>query len=257
MGSALAVPVPHPASWQFLGFDSSSGLDLRRDAEYDSDALVLSYEANQAGYAYLPSPVQVLRDVAGLCVPLSFASRFSFKISAGSSGGWAAGFTFLLVGGNVVDKSYVRSNDGADLGLDFNLDPLFTPGVLAVEFDTFQDASVKDKEAGHVGINLRFKGFSEASIATRGLGMPLNDSKVKTAWVEYNSPSLTLAVYLSYGTTKPASPILQYKVDTCQLLRTLCHGCWELTSAYVGFSALTAEKFQTVEVLNWDFSTYL
>lgn len=251
------VPVPFPASFKFPSFGSSSGLDLRSAPLYDGNSLVLTYDSNQLGYAYLPNPVQILRDNNNLCLPLSFKSRFTFLIQNGNADGFASGFTFFLLGGNIVDRSSIQTSDPSDLGLYYTSNTETIPGILAVEFDTFKDSVVKDKEAGHVGINVQFGGVSAVSVATKALGFPLFDLKVKTVWVQYWASNKTLGVYLSYGSTQPSSPILQYKVDMCQLLRSFCAGCWELNSVYVGFSAVTSTIFETVTIKSWQFDTYL
>jgi hypothetical protein len=254
----FAAPSPFPSTFQFLSFDENSGLELRRDAVYDSDAIVLTYDNNQLGYAYLPSPVQLLQDnTSGLCAPLSFLSRFSFVISDKGPTGWGSGFTFHLLGASVVDKQDISSGSGADMGLSYGWDTPYTPGILAVEFDTYQDASVNDIVAGHLGINLGYGGFSAISVATKPFGILLNDTKVKSALVQYSSASLTLSVFLAYNRSKPAKPFLQYKVDLCEQLRNFCNGCWELNSAYIGFSAQTTDNYETVQILDWDFSTSL
>lgn len=209
------------------------------------------------GYAYLPNPVQILQDVNNLCVPLSFKSQFTFLIENGSSDGFASGFSFFLLGENIVDESDITTNDPSDLGYYYGYAVEKTPGVLAVEFDTYKESVVKDIEDGHIGIDVQFGGVSAASVATKSLGLPLSDLKVKTAWIMYWASNKTLGVYLSYGSTRSSSPILQYRVDLCQLMRTFCNGCWELYSSYVGFSVVTSRIFQTITIIDWQFDTYV
>ena len=117
---------------------------------------------------------------------------------------------------------------------------------LSVEFDVRKDAW--DPDGNHIGLNF---GGSVVSVATASLNFSLLGPALTYVWITYEPGNKVLRVYASkQSSPQPATPVLQYFVSLCVLLRDQPLSS-DSTDYFVGF---TAEGSMQPAVSNWCFS---
>ena len=117
---------------------------------------------------------------------------------------------------------------------------------LSVEFDVWKDTW--DPDGNHIGLNI---GGSVLSVATAGLNFSLLGPAPTYVWITYEPEDKVLRVYASkQSSPQPATPVLQYFVSLCVLLRDQPLS-YDSTAYFVGF---TGEGRMQPAVSNWCFS---
>jgi hypothetical protein len=241
----------------FPSFNSSSPFLLLGSAQYVNNYIKLSFKENQAGYAFISTPIQLLKDFNSSCQVAHFNVTFSFFIRQGSSP-FSSGITFQILASNSPIGRFNDFNSyGASLGMG-TVGGMYVPGMLAVEFDTYKDDYFGDIDNNHVGIDLSFSPRSvlSVSLSAKSPKINLTDSKQKYAWVDYDGFTNVLYVYVSSSNVKPASAVLSYSGNLCQILRPdNCVHCRTITSAYFGFTGTTSSYYQSNDILQFKINT--
>ncbi|CAI5475871.1 unnamed protein product, partial [Closterium sp. Yama58-4] len=200
-----------------------------------SDAALL------AGGALNPSAI-VLTDrasSAGSCAPLEFSASFAFAVASAKNGVAKAGqgLTFFVT----ADAAWEAGDDSGFLGWGGTGDvPSF-----AVEFDTFKDQW--DKATPHIGFNLN---ASVRSVSVSKAAIPsLKDAKIKYVWIDYNSTTKQLSVFLNTAKSRPAKNTFVTSFDPCALFPGPPNDPTGSTALYMGFSASTGAKYYSAHTL--------
>ena len=184
------------------------------------------------GLALLTSPITLFND--STCQTATFNTSFSLYIenSTASTGG----MTFAILQSSSGPTSYTSG------GLGYS-----NSGVgLSVEFDVRKDAW--DPDGNHIGLNF---GGSVVSVATARLNFSLLGPAPTFVWITYEPGNKVLKVYASkQSSPQPATPVLQYFVSLCVLLRDQPLGS-NSTAYFVGF---TAEGPMQPAIKDWCFS---
>lgn len=119
---------------------------------------------------------------------------------------------------------------------------------IGIEFDSFPNAN--DISNSHIGINLngqltsdKNKPGYEDNVADLGANY-FNEDGPFHVWIDYESNSQLLSVYISKTTTRPASPTLTKTIDLSQY-------CGD--EYYVGFTAATGSCYEAHKIGKWYF----
>ncbi len=171
-----------------------------------------------------------------------FSTTFKFRITNpccdaddfGSVG--ADGFTFTLQS-NAAGSSALGI-DGGGTGLGYNG---ITPSV-AVEFDTWHSGSVGDPDSNHLGLDLN---GSVVSAQTQSVAPDFDNGQLWTAWIDYDGT--TLEVRVSPNGVRPAAPTMARAINIPGILGG--------NTAFSGFTAATGVVYETIEIVNWTYST--
>ncbi|GJP56574.1 hypothetical protein CLOM_g15630 [Closterium sp. NIES-68] len=244
-------PVPLSSRVQFPNFQSTDLLHLFGSASsYHRKAVRLTSAEHSAGALILRTPV-VLLDRPGnsanssACRALAWSSVFSFRVS-----GPADGFAMVL-------WQRLRNLGSADGYLGYGGGVRYRRSrALAIEFDTYHNVwdpkpsfSASGADGGsrggmvssHVGINFR---NSVKSLAAQMLVAPLNDTKIRRAWVIYDGRDL--AVYVGRGRTRPRRAVMRGRMNLCAVLKK--------PGFFVGFTASSAASPAVHDILSWTFA---
>ncbi|MQL92911.1 hypothetical protein Taro_025529 [Colocasia esculenta] len=166
----------------------------------------------------------------------SFSTYFSFSLSKGKGNGLA----FLAAPSNVRPELL----DGHLFGV--------TPGVFAVEFDTFMDSEHNDPNGNHVGVDLG----TPMSILTGNvsrLKLDLNSGEKLQAWIDYDGYSKFLEVRLSKAEyARPSEPAISYPIDLSGLIWKNAMSVGIVSSS--GNSTHAGDSTQTCTLYAWSFS---
>lgn len=216
---------PVTFSQNFADFAGASGLTVNGNAALAGNVLrVAANVGNQAGSAFLPSPVTIGPDT-------SLSSRFVFRVHGSADG--ADGLTFMIQGVGV------NTLGAAGSGLGYG-------GIgssVAVEIDNYQ--GVGDTSTNHIAI------LSGGDVATHLAsfvpGWDLENEASHTIWVEYDGPANQLRVYAAQGvvTQRPANPSITATLDLPALVGT---------QAWLGFSGGTGGLFNNHDIEAWNVS---
>ncbi|KAF3438408.1 hypothetical protein FNV43_RR21170 [Rhamnella rubrinervis] len=163
-----------------------------------------------------------------------FTTTFEFSISKNASAG-GDGFAFFLSGSQVPNNSI-----GGCLGLVTKCDNTNADGLVAVEFDTFQNHY--DTSSNHVGININ----SIYSIKHLGIRRPLNDGSRIKAVVNYTSLTSNFTVTLSFLKNSSSTYSLWSILDFARVMPEY---------VTLGFSAATGAQTQKHDILSWEFNS--
>ncbi len=167
----------------------------------------------------------------------SFKAHFSFEMGPAAGG---EGLAFVL------QSSAARQAALGGIGQAMGYGGV-SPSV-EIEFDTFKNSPL-DPNANHVG--LMVNGSATAHIATAVPAFTMAGGGVLQAWVDYDSATTTIKVYLSKATTKPAAPLLVHALNLFGQLGSS-------SDMYVGFTSATgatAAEVNEHDVLEFEFST--
>ncbi|KAG5534332.1 hypothetical protein RHGRI_022457 [Rhododendron griersonianum] len=172
-----------------------------------------------------------------------FNTQFSFNINALNLGTSGDGLAFFL---SPFDATIPDNSSGGSLGLfDNSLALNHTNNqIVAVEFDTYQNPW--DPSSNHVGIDVN----SIVSVANVTLNTSMNNGTTANAWVNYNSTTTTLSVYLTYAENPvfQGNYTLSYVVNLTKVLPE-----W----VSVGFSAATGALIEIHNIVSWSFNSTL
>lgn len=202
-------------------------LTLNGDAAMVGPVLrVVPAVTGQAGSAFTSSPVSLSGNTV-------ISTSFELYIHGGSS---ADGMTFVIQNSPAADTA--RGPGGGKLGYDG------ITNSIAVEFDTYQNSSYSDPNNNHVGID---QNGSLTSLATYTPAWDMEDDVNHIfGWLDYDTSSQILKVYVNNSAAKPASPQLTQSID----LLTELGG----NQAYFGFTASTGAWNNNHDVLSWDLN---
>jgi hypothetical protein len=178
-------------------------------AQLGNGELDLTY-ANRdvAGAAYLPSSFAITPTT-------SFTASFSFRIY-GAVGQSGDGFAFLWQ--NDPRGTGALSGLGDELGY-----AGVSPSVV-VEFDIWQNAY----DPGPNDVAITTNGQNTTALAHQFAPFNLNDGATHYAWVDYQSASQTVSVYLSNTATRPSAALVSAPVSLYTTVGS---------SAFIGFTA--------------------
>ncbi|KAF7135337.1 hypothetical protein RHSIM_Rhsim08G0018100 [Rhododendron simsii] len=171
-----------------------------------------------------------------------FNTQFSFNIINLTTDG-GDGLAFFL---SPFDVTIPNNSAGGYLGL-FNGSLAFNHTnnqIVAVEFDTFQNPW--DPSSNHVGIDVN----SIVSVANVTWNTSMKNGTTANAWVNYNSTTTTLSVYLTYAKNPvfQGNYTLSYVVNLTKVLPE-----W----VSVGFSAATGAWIEIHNIVSWSFNSTL
>ncbi|KAF9608243.1 hypothetical protein IFM89_008198 [Coptis chinensis] len=244
----LLLPYVYPASFNFSRFDPNTPHITYNGDAFSSNG-VIQLTKNQVddsltmsvGHATYSEPVQLWDSNTGRLT--DFKTHFSFNISAVNNSKYGDGLCFFLA----PFPSVVPDNSsGGFLGL-FNEQSAFSSNgnqVVAVEFDSLENTW--DPSSDHVGININ----SIVSVTNVTWGSSIKKGKKANAWVNYNSSTRNLTVFLTYADNPVFSTnsTLSYVIDLRDVLPE---------QVSVGFSASTGDWIEIHNILSWEFQSSL
>ncbi|KAH0457467.1 hypothetical protein IEQ34_012782 [Dendrobium chrysotoxum] len=230
--------------FQFCGFNSGKSnsnsnynLTLSGIAEVDNGGILrLTNDAHRLiGHAFYPVPIRFKNSTDGSL--FSFSTTFAFAIISEYAKLGGHGIAFAIANSSSIPDALSSQY----LGL-LNTKNMGNPSnhLFAVEFDTVQDFEFGDINDNHVGIDLN----NLASNKSVPASLNLKSGDTTQAWIDYDSASKVLDVWLAKTSTKPANPILSYAVDLSPIL---------LNEMYVGFSASTCVLASSHYLFGWNF----
>ena len=186
-----------------------------------------------SGAAYVSTPFDLIGNP-------SFSASFEFGITIASGVDGADGLVFVIQ--NDPEGLNAFSAGGGFQGY-WNFagiapgapQPAIMPSV-AVEFDVHNNGSfntLDDPNGNHVDIGV--DGIPTGAAATPGFDIETAAGLHRCAWVEYDSTTTTLEVFLSDETcTKPGSPLISKVVDIQATVGN---------QAFIGFTSSTGSIF--------------
>ncbi len=213
-----------------LGFDyptfaDATDLNTQGSAtlEAGGDALRLTpAQSGQNGSAFYA-------DALALDADVSFSTSFSFQTNTFAWGG--EGIVFLL------------QNEAPDFLGPFAGNTLGYTGAtrsVAIEFDP----RANNNDAVDHEVSVVTDGNQSNVVASAPAGLVLNSGDSRHAWIDYDGPTNTLAVFLSDVDVKPSTPVVQATLDLAAILGD---------QAYVGFTATTSGFRNTQDITRWTF----
>ncbi len=214
--------------FNFTGFSPSDDLQVNGGASITGDALQLTSDARfQRGSAFFTTPLSVDENT-------SFQTSFSFEMTGGFGAGGADGLTFTL------------QNDGAGTGaIGRGGGGLGYEGIgqsLTIEFDTWQNRWDGFNDEIAVTVN----GVETRQIAQVQSPVDLNSGDTYFAWIDYDSTSQTLSVFLATEDQKPATAALTTNVDLASLVGD---------KMFAGFTASNYDRPNAHSILSWQMTT--
>ncbi len=222
--AGLTAGLATAASFTYNDFSSTAGLTLTGDAAQVGGVLrVVHNDVSLAGNAWYSTPVDFNPTT-------SFSTMFEFLITT-PPGDPTDGFSFVLQN----DPAGASALGGAGQGSGYvNLAP-----SVAVLF--------RGRAPSFIGVVLN--GVDPLPSAPPGATLfNENDfyNQNEFAWIDYDSSSTTLSVYLSTTNVKPGTAVLSNSVDIASILGT---------QAYVGFGAGTGGAAGDNDILSWQFTS--
>ena len=163
--------------------------------------------ANEIGSAYLTAPIPIT-------AATSVSAYFSIELGPSATGG--DGLAFVMQ--NAAAGATAIGAGADDLGYATTV----TPSVV-VKFDTSSGAQATN----YVGLML-----NGSTTVTAQATMPIAGAGMLYVWVDYNSGTQVIAIYVSTTTTKPGTANVIHALDLFTQLGSPAH-------MYVGFSAAT------------------
>jgi hypothetical protein len=225
-----ALPAPAFADFSYSDFQDTSQLKLNGNAATVGSGAntvlrVTPAASGQSGSVFSLSPIALTDNY-------SFSTRFTFNFNNQGGIEGADGLVFVV-------QTNSNSVGGAGGGIGYaNL-----PNSLGIEFDSYQNTDIGDINNNHVGVDLSGNITSAAQIASPFL---LDSGTNLTAWIDYNSTTQLLEIFLNNANSRPVNPLLTYNVN----LQSVLGGS---NQAFVGFTSGTGAGWANHDVLNWDF----
>ncbi|KAH7852764.1 hypothetical protein Vadar_028963 [Vaccinium darrowii] len=243
----LLFPLANSISFNFSSFNTNDQrIMYEGDATTASGVIQVTKNlqntllTGSVGRATYGSPIHLWDNKTGNLT--DFNTHFSFIITATSSY-IGDGLTFFLSPYNATIPIH---SAGGYLGL-FENSTAFNHTnnqIVAVEFDTFKN--FWDPSTYHVGIDVN----GIESVAYLNWSSSLANNETANAWVNYDSSTQTLSVYLTYEDDPvfQGSYNLSYVVDLREVLPE-----W----VRVGFSGATGLSTEIHNIVSWTFSSTL
>ncbi|KAI8540903.1 hypothetical protein RHMOL_Rhmol08G0021500 [Rhododendron molle] len=250
----LLFPFANSVSFNFTSFNpNDQRIFYQGDAIAAGGVIMLTISENQQGSTRYQS---IGRATYAQAIHLwdsetgnltDFNTQFSFNINLvnlSSYGGYGGdGLAFFLSPFNVTIPN---NSSGGYLGLfDGSLAFNHTNNqIVAVEFDTYGDTW--DPSPHHVGIDINSI-VSETNVTWN---TSMQNGTTANAWVNYNSTTTTLSVYLTYAENPvfQGNYTLSYVVNLTKVLPE-----W----VSVGFSAATGASIEIHNIVSWTFNSSL
>ncbi|KAF6166736.1 hypothetical protein GIB67_005612 [Kingdonia uniflora] len=240
----LFLPYTNSELFNFSSFNSNEQ-NIYQEGDAFSSNGVLQLTKNQqdgsltnsVGRSTYSKPVQLWDSKTKRLA--SFRTHFSFVIKAVNSSMYGEGLSFFLAPFN-AEIPY--NSTGGFLGL-FSQHSAFNSTqnpIVAVEFDSLKN--YWDPSDDHVGINVN----SIVSVANVTWSSSIKNGSTANAWVDYNSVSKNLSVFLTYAGNPSynGTSTLFHVVDLRDILPEMVR---------VGFSASTGSWIEIHNILSWDF----
>ncbi|KAJ3695241.1 hypothetical protein LUZ60_000618 [Juncus effusus] len=219
------------------------------DASYNTDHLSLSKDSalgigSSSGRATYTHPMLLWNNKTGEVT--NFTTNFSFLIQNTTVGNFGDGLAFFLSSSAQLPPN----SAGGNLGL-FNYSKNLNASanhLVAVEFDTFingaWDPNSTDLTDCHIGIDVNKIKSSEYKIIPNSLFV----GKRMSAWINYNSATTNLTLYLSHADDPRINFSLNARVDLKNSLPE---------EVVVGFSASTGQSIELHQINSWSFNSTL
>ncbi|XP_049934588.1 L-type lectin-domain containing receptor kinase V.9-like [Nymphaea colorata] len=214
-----------------------------------TDGQLTRDDPGRSGHAFYPTTLQ-FKNSENAKTTQSFSTRFVFEIVLELQESGGHGFTFVVApstnfSGAMGDRYLGLFNQGNN-GNQSN-------HIFAVEFDTVQQATLKDKDANHVGVDVNSViSYASAPAAYyTELGRKENvilDSRTRIqAWIEYdgNEKQLNATIAPLSHPLKPNRSLISYPIDLSPVLNE---------HMYVGFSSGTLALASKHYILAWSFA---
>ncbi|KAH7278951.1 hypothetical protein KP509_38G065700 [Ceratopteris richardii] len=270
--AGLCLTGPLPAScvrFEYPYFADDHGITLVTEGSWYTDdnprivqsavwltPLVTNAKTNMGRMVYR-DPIQLLsRSPTNGTSFASFNTSFAFQIICTVGyGECGSGMAFFMS----PSEQAPPDSDGAGLGLDkFDNSSGQRPPpypFFALEFDTYQTKRYNDSAASHIGVDLNSLVSARSlptNLASSHPDLYLYNNYTFIVWIEYDSPSSLMQIWMTNSTLRPLEPIFQLQFD----LATLFPDDHYL---YVGFSATnpdpTTEGVQANVIYSWNFSS--
>ncbi|PIA62275.1 hypothetical protein AQUCO_00200338v1, partial [Aquilegia coerulea] len=244
----LLTPSVKSTYFNYLKFDAEFPKDMNflGNATHQDDGIQLTINRldrapfNSTGQALYNKTVRLWDSTTKKVA--DFTTHFTFRIKRlNDLKDTADGLAFFLVPNG---SSIPPESNGGCLGL-FSLGSKFNSSqvnpVVAIEFDTFQNEW--DPNSDHVGIDVN------SINSTRFWRTDtLKNGSTANVWVTYNSSTYNLSVHLSFDNdpVNDGNSILFHILDLKDILPEWVN---------VGFSATTGEKYESHQILSWEFNS--
>ena len=241
---------PHANS---ISFNFSSFQPNMPDIFFEDDAFaaggILQVTKNQVddsltsstGRASYAEPVRIWDASTGRLT--DFTTHFSFAIKAVNDSVYGDGLSLFMA---PFDSQIPPNSSGGYLALfsPKSAKNTSTNQIIAVEFDSRQDDW--DPSSDHVGININ----SIVSVVNVTWKSSIKNGARANAWVNYNSSTQNLSVFLTYANNPVFSgnSSLSYVVDLRKFLPERIR---------IGFSAATGQSIELHNVYSWKFESSL
>lgn len=245
----LLLLFPYAKSELLFNFTtfSSNMINIKFEGDSFSSNSALQLTKNQAignltrstGRASYTEPVRLWDGRNGRQLA-DFTTHFSFMIEALDPNNYGDGISFFIA---PFDAELPNNSSSGLLGLvtnDTKLDKSKNTFV-AVEFDSHRDPW--DPSDDHVGININSI-LSEVNVTWQS---SIKDGRIANAWVNYNSATKNLSIFLTYADNPifSGNSSLWFIVDLRDFLPEIVR---------IGFSASTGSVAETHKIRSWDFN---
>ncbi|KAL8152793.1 hypothetical protein V2J09_010553 [Rumex salicifolius] len=218
-----------------------TSLKLLGDAHLRDNSVYLTRDLavpnSGSGRALYARPVRFRRP--GVDSPASFSTFFSFSISSLNPSSIGGGLAFIISPDDVS-----IGGAGGFLGLQ-SPDSGRANGFVAVEFDTLMDVEFKDINGNHVGLDLNDV-VSTRSADLGSIEIDLKSGDLINAWIEFDGPSRSFNVSVSYSNLKPEHPLLSFNLALEKYVNDFM---------FVGFSGSTQGSTEAHSIEWWSFSS--
>ncbi|BBN10697.1 hypothetical protein MPTK1_5g05690 [Marchantia polymorpha subsp. ruderalis] len=159
-----------------------------------------------AGMALVSSPIDMRGYLYGW---QSFRTHFTFKIEPIYSLVPGDGLAFVMIGSKEMGSA------GGNLAV-YNRSGWQIVQTVAIEFDTYQNTDLEDKNANHVGVDFQTTRSNISRDASEG-GISLAGGEVIHAWIDYSAVDEQLEVRIRLDGRKPRDPFISYSVALSEI----------------------------------------
>lgn len=217
--------------------------------DVDAHNPVMGHAFHPSRFRFKNNPSSRASANGGTVVSFSILFAFTIRTQIPGTGGHGFAIVFSPLPG-------IPGGKGADyLGL-FNQTNIGSSSnhILAVEFDTVQDAPFGDINDNHVGVDINTLNSTVAAPAAyyipgNSTPQPINLQSVSVtlAWIDYHSDVQQLNVSISpmkVSSTKPEKPLLSTTLNLSSVLEDFM---------YIGFSAGTGKLSSEHYIHGWSF----
>lgn len=182
-----------------------------------------------------------------------FGSFFNQERVSLAGSGFSTFFTFKMSQPNwqgadgIVFTVQTSSNEAGEAGGGLGYDGI--ANSIGIEFDTYYNSEIGDPSDNHIALDINGNvrhGTAQNPQAVSISDINLNSGQSVYAWVDYETDSKQLKVYLSSTDERPALPRLTETVDLQNVTKS--------ADVYVGFTAATGGDWQNHDIEQWFFT---